>query len=507
MNRQIDSVATAVFLVLLALVTMLGFLASRWKRADLHAIEEWGLAGRRFGTLITWFLLGGDLFTAYTVIAVPGLIYGTGAPGFFALSYAALTFPFAFVAMPRLWSVCKRHGYVTAADFVRGRYGSHWLALAIAATGILATVPYLALQLIGVQVSVAALGVGRASGSAAPLLIAFVILAGYTWKGGLRAPASIALVKDAMIYTVVGVAIVYLPLKLGGYSGIFHAAAISLASHTQPSSLLLNPHQYVSYSTLVMGSALALFLYPHSITAILSSASGTVIRRNCVYMPAYTFLLGLIALLGYCALAAGVRVSSSSDVVPALFVKIFPSWFAGFCLAAITIAALVPAAIMSIASGNLFTRNIYKEYVDPRVSPKREAGVAKAISLAISVTALLFVLLAPPRYSIDLQLLGGIWILQTFPATILGLFTRWFRSSALLAGWFVGMVSGTSMSMSQHLTAIYPLRFAGITITAYAAVVALLLNLTIASVGTLVANARPRSTTDDQTTLEDYELA
>src|SRR5947209_7202720 len=140
MNRQINWVATTVFVVLLALVTTLAFLASRWKRADLHALEEWGLAGRRFGTLITWFLLGGDLFTAYTIIAVPGLIYGTGAPGFFALPYAALTFPFAFVAMPRLWSVCKQHGYMTVADFVRGRYGSHWLALAITVTGIMATI-------------------------------------------------------------------------------------------------------------------------------------------------------------------------------------------------------------------------------------------------------------------------------------------------------------------------------------------------------------------------------
>jgi SSS family solute:Na+ symporter len=507
MIRHIDPVATIVFLVLLTLVTAVGFLASRWKRGDLHALEEWGLAGRRFGTLITWFLLGGDLFTAYTVIAVPGLIYGTGAPGFFALSYAALTFPFAFVAMPRLWSVCKRHGYVTSADFVRGRYGSHWLALAIAATGILATVPYLALQLIGVQVSVAALGVGRASGSAAPLLIAFAILAGYTWKGGLRAPASIALVKDVMIYTVVGVAIIYLPMKLGGYAGIFHAAAASLASHPQPSSLLLNPHQYVSYSTLVLGSALALFLYPHSITAILSSASGNVIRRNCVYMPAYTFLLGLIALLGYCALAAGVKVSSSNDVVPALFVKMFPSWFAGFCLASIAIAALVPAAIMSIAAGSLFTRNIYREYLDPQVTAPAQAGVAKAVSLAIGITALLFVLLAPPRYSINLQLLGGIWILQTFPAVILGLFTRWFRPNALLAGWFVGMMTGTAMSVSQHLTAVYPLRIAGTTISAYAAVEALLLNLTIATIGTLVARARSASPTDDQTKHEDYELA
>lgn len=486
MNRQIDSVATIVFVVLLALVTALAFLASRWKRADLHALEEWGLAGRRFGTLITWFLLGGDLFTAYTIIAVPGLIYGTGAPGFFALPYAALTFPFAFAVMPRLWSVCKQHGYVTVADFVRGRYDSHWLALAITVTGIMATIPYLALQLIGVQVSVAALGIGRVSGSPAPLLIAFVILAGYTWKGGLRAPASIAVVKDVMIYTVVAVAIIYFPLKLGGYGGIFHSAATALAARPHPASLLLNQQQFVSYSTLVIGSALALFLYPHSITAVLSSSSAEVIRRNCVYMPAYTLLLGLIALLGYCALAAGVKVSSSSDVVPALFVKMFPSWFAGFCLASIAIGALVPAAIMSIAAANLFTRNVCREYLNPELSARDEGAIAKGVSIAIVLAAVLFVLFAPPQYSINLQLLGGIWILQTLPTIVLGLFTRYFRSGALFAGWLVGMALGTWMSVSQHLTAVYPLRIAGKTLSAYAAVDALLLNLLVATFGMLL---------------------
>jgi len=506
MRSQVDWVATTIFALLLALVAVIGFLASRWKRADLHALEEWGLAGRRFGTLITWFLLGGDLFTAYTVIAVPALIYGTGAPGFFALAYAALTFPFAFIAMPRLWSVCKQHGYVTAADFVRGRYGSHWLALAIAATGILATVPYLALQLIGIQVSVAALGFGHTH-SSVPLLIAFAILGGYTWKGGLRAPASIALVKDVLIYTVVFVAIIYFPCKLGGYEGIFDAAAHSLAARQPPSSLLLHSEQYVSYATLVLGSALALFLYPHSITAVLSSSSATVIRRNCVYMPAYTFLLGLIALLGYCALASGVSVASSNDVVPALFMRTFPSWFGGFCLAAIAIGALVPAAIMSIAAGNLFTRNVYREYFADRRSGDRDAGIAKALSLLIGTCALLFVLLAPPEYSINLQLLGGIWILQTFPAVVLGLFTRWFRSDALIAGWLVGMLTGTVMSISHHLTAIYPLRVAGSTVFAYAAVDALVLNLVIASLGTVLGNALMNSRADDQTTAVDYELA
>ena len=79
------AVAIAVFCLCFALVTVAGFFAGRWRRADLNSLEEWGLAGRRFGTLVTWFLIGGDFYTAYTVIAVPAALYGTGAPGFFAI--------------------------------------------------------------------------------------------------------------------------------------------------------------------------------------------------------------------------------------------------------------------------------------------------------------------------------------------------------------------------------------------------------------------------------------
>src|SRR5580700_4189404 len=182
-----NAVALAVFVVLFALVTVLGFVAARWRSGDLDQLDEWGLAGRRFGTVVTWFLLGGDLYTAYTFMAVPALVFGAGALGFFALPYTVIAYPLVFVAMPRMWSVAHRHGYVTAADFVRGRFDSGLLALAIALTGILATMPYIALQLVGIQVVLAAMGV-RGSGLAAdlPLIIAFVILAAYTYQSGLR---------------------------------------------------------------------------------------------------------------------------------------------------------------------------------------------------------------------------------------------------------------------------------------------------------------------------------
>src|SRR6202049_2378513 len=141
--------AIIVFMLLFGSVTILGFVAAHWRRGDLDLLNEWGLAGRRLGTIVTWFLLGGDVYTAYTFIAVPALMFGAGAIGFFALPYTIIVYPLVFLIMPRLWSVAKVHGYVTTADFVRGRFGNRWLALAIALTGIVATMPYIALPLVG----------------------------------------------------------------------------------------------------------------------------------------------------------------------------------------------------------------------------------------------------------------------------------------------------------------------------------------------------------------------
>src|SRR5437763_9273978 len=175
--------AFAVFLFFFIVVTILGFVAAYWHRGDLNLLHEWGLAGRRFGTIITWFLLGGDLYTAYTFIAIPAAMYATGAvSGFYSIPYTIFIYPLVFILMPRFWTICKNKGYVTAADFVRDRFGSRWLALAIAFTGILATLPYIALQMYGIEVSLAAMGIPLTTSILGlnvdiPLLVAFLILA------------------------------------------------------------------------------------------------------------------------------------------------------------------------------------------------------------------------------------------------------------------------------------------------------------------------------------------
>ncbi len=527
---NVNVTALVIFIVLFALVTVLGFVAARWRRGDLTQLHEWGLGGRRFGTVVSWFLLGGDLYTAYTFVAVPAAIFAAGAINFFAVPYTIIAYPFVFVVMPRLWSVARKHGYVTPADFVRGRYDSSTLALVVALTGILATMPYIALQLVGIQVVLAGLGL-EFSGSILgmplndlPLVIAFIILAAYTYTSGLRAPAMIALVKDLLIYITVIVAVIVIPLQLGGYGAIFQTALqhqVAIKSLTAvhatgakppaPFGIILAPPtkasmgQFGAYATLALGSALALFMYPHSVTGVLASNSRKVIKRNAALLPAYSFVLALIALLGYMAIAAGVSSNKAfaagfkhyggTFAVPALFLQSFPSWFVGVAFAAIAIGALVPAAIMSIAAANLFTRNIYREFIRKDPGAGEEAAVAKIASLVVKFGALFFIIYLGTQNALNLQLLGGVWILQTFPSIVIGLYTRFMHRYALVLGWLAGMATGTYMAYTQaspvtpHFgSSVFPLHLGSYTAAGYAALYALIVNLVVSIVLSVIFN-------------------
>jgi SSS family solute:Na+ symporter len=491
-----------VFCVLFGIVAIGGFLAGRWRRADLSQLNEWGLAGRRFGTWVTWFLIGGDIYTAYTFIAVPAAMFSTGAAGFFAFAYTTLVFPVLFVFGPRLWAVCKRHGYITAADFVHGRFDSGPLALATAFTGILATMPYIGLQLVGLKTVIGAMGI---SGDW-PVIIAFVILAAYTFQSGLRAPALTAVIKDLIIYVTVGVAVVYIPIKLGGFGHIFGAAHRALPKAATPAVTVPGmDSSYETYATLALGSAFALFLYPHALTGALSAKDGNTIRRNAALLSTYSLALGAIAIMGYMAIAAGLKPANPDFAVPDLFIKFFPPWFQGFAFAAIGVGALVPAAIMSIAASNLFSRNIWTAHIRPQADDREQTLVAKIVSLLVKAGALCFALFVSTKSSIDLQLLGGVWILQTLPAVFLGLYTRWFDRWALLCGWAVGMGLGTWMAASQSFVSAYPLHVGSLHLTMYAAFFAIIANLLVTTLLTpLTRRIDPRPQVDE-TIAADYE--
>ena len=521
-GKGVNGVELGVVVFFFVVVAALGFLAARWRRGTDHRhINEWGLGGRTFGGFVTWFLLGGDLYTAYTFVAVPAALFGGGALGFFAVPYTILVWPLVFIFLPRLWSVSRKHNFVTPADFVKGRHGSRSLSLASAVTGIVATMPYIALQLIGIQACLDVIGIGG-SGSTftkdLPLFIAFAVLAAYTYTSGLRAPALIAFVKDALIYLTVIVAIIYIPTRIGGgWSHIFDAAQTRLTTPNpktgKPAGSILLKGNAVPYATLAIGSAMALFMYPHAQIGVLATKSRNTVRRNLAALTAYSLVLGLIALLAYMAIAAGFTTKSlggnAQHAVPALFDWAFPSWFAGVAFSAVAIGALVPAAIMSIAAANLFTRNVWIEFVKPDASPQQQTQVSQVVSLLVKFGALAFVLGLDATSAINFQLLGGVLILQTFPAIVFGLYTRYFHRWALLAGWAAGIAYGAIVawqqsSPTQHHFGAQVALIPWTHQKAYIAVSALVVNLVVLLVLNFVLKAAKAPAGADATSPADY---
>jgi SSS family solute:Na+ symporter len=319
----------------------------------------------------------------------------------------------------------------------------------------------------------------------ASLWIAFAVLAVFTYISGLRAPALLAVVKDTIIWITVLVCVTYIPIRLGGYDSIFHKLPAGTA--------VLPSGAGAAYASLFFGSALALFLYPHALTGVFSAESQRVVKRNAALLPAYSFLLGLIALLGFMAIDAGIKPSGhfgGNIAVPALIDKMFPGPFAGFAFAAIAVGALVPASVMSIAAANLFSRNVWREFVRRQAAPREEALVSRVVSLIVKVGALVFILYLPTTDVINFQLAGGVWILQTLPAVLFALYTRWLHRWAVLAGWLVGMGWGTYMLAKLSFgSSSYELAGLGSNWTWYIGLFAVLANILVVAGGTLLAVA------------------
>lgn len=506
-----DVVTFSVFLALIVLITGMGFVAGRWRRAaDTNNLDEWALGGRTFGPFITWFLLGGDLYSAYTLIAVPAAVFSMGAFGFYAIPNAIVLYTLGFLFLPKLVALSHEHGYVTLTDFVNDRFGSRSLSLAITVTGLLATLPYLALQLVGLEVVFGSLGIGGEATDSwivrdLPLLIAFGVLAAYTYSSGVRAPALIAFVKDTLTYLVVIVAVVYIPMKLGGFETVFSRASEALATKELTGPAGVDPVVAVDpmiYLTLALGSGMAFFLYPHAITGVFASRGAKTVRRNMSVLPIYTVLLGFVAMLGVMALAAGIRPvgGNSQYVVPQLLAAMLPPWFVGVAYAVIAMSALVPAAIMAIAAGNLVSRNLYRQYARRPVTVRSETLVSKIVSVLVKAGALAFVLTLDKTFALNFQLLGGIWILQTLPTVLFGLFTRRLVDRrALLTGLLVAIGYGTWAAYQVKTDGGAP--FGGSTATpffldgpVYIAVSALVVNLIVVTAGSALARlSTPRT--------------
>ena len=483
------------FLGLFALFIVLGFYGKYWRRGNLNDIHEWSLAGRKLGTTLVFFLLGADIYTAYTFVAIPSGVFAKGSLYFFAIPYVALAFGVALVTMPRLLALSKEKGYITASDFIKDKFGSKTLAVLVAITGIVSLLPYIALQIVGMQSVLIVMLSGITNSHTVQeisLLVAFVILAAFTYTSGLRGATLTAILKDILIWITVVAVIIVVPLSIGGFGTAFRDVKPSYV--TVPNSLV------TGYATLVLGSALALYLYPHAINGVLSSEGVHKLRRSTALLPLYGIGLAIMALMGILVYAVPPAMNFLSHfpessrgilVVPSLILYSMPPWFTGIALLGIFIGGLVPAAIMAMSQANLLTRNIIKE-IRPNTSASSEIRITKISSTVFKFVALGFVFTIPATYAISLQLLGGILIIQILPAVFFGLYIKSLRKEALIPGLLVGIFSGTLMvEFTNHFGALTSSLF-NIPIfgSLYIAVVALTFNLTISFGGSIIMNRK-----------------
>ncbi|HKW04413.1 MAG TPA: sodium:solute symporter [Nitrososphaerales archaeon] len=462
MALTLSSEAYPIFIVLFAIFVALGFAGSRWRKGDLNQLWDWALAGRRLGTWLAFFLIGADLYTAYTFVAVPSGVYASGPLYFFAVPYVAITFGVALAFAPRLWTRAREKGYVTGSDFVKDQFNSVVLAILVAITGIVALLPYIALQIVGMQAVLTTMfetsGISTANIAGLPLtsgemalLIAFIILAAFTYTSGLRGATLTAVYKDILIWVSVIAVIGAALIALGGNFGTAFADAGAKYSSL---STTLEP----GYATLVLGSALALYLYPHAINGVLSSESAHKLRVSTSLLCLYGIGLAFLALFGVLVYAfpsalgfvkGFAGTTGGIYVVPALIIATLPGWLQGVALLGVFIGGLVPAAIMAIAQANLLTRNIIKEF-KPNLSSKGETTIAKWASAAFKFIALGFVFIVPATYAIQLQLLGGVLILQLLPSVFLGLYTTWLKKEALAVGLLGGIGLGIYLALEAN---------------------------------------------------------
>ncbi|HZS74175.1 MAG TPA: sodium:solute symporter [Candidatus Nitrosotalea sp.] len=479
-----------VFVSLFIVFIGLGFYGKYWRRGDLNHVHEWSLAGRKLGTTLVFFLIGADLYTAYSFVAIPSGVFAKGSLYFFAIPYVMLTFAVALVAMPRLWTLAKEKGYITASDFVKDRFNSRTLAIMIAITGIVAELPYIALQIVGMQAVLTVMLAGYANAQVAQeisLLVAFVILAAFTYTSGLRGATLTAIFKDILVWITVIAIIVIVSITIGGFGNVFKAVGNNYVT--------LSDNLVPAYATLILGSALALYLYPHAISGVLSAQSAQKLRSSTALLPLYGIGLAILALMGILVYAvpgamnflSGFPESSRGIlVVPSLILYSLPSWFSGVALLGVFVGGLVPAAIMAMAQANLLTRNIIKE-IKPNLSDKSEIQITKASSTIFKFVALGFVFSVPATYAISLQLLGGILIAQILPAVFCGLYVKSLRKMPLIIGLLAGIISGILMveftnSFGQLTSSLLKTMFGPI----YIAVIALGINLAISFGGSMI---------------------
>jgi len=471
-----SKVALSVIFAIVAIGSLIGFLAGVRRRMDL---EQWTVGARGFGAVLLWLLMAGETYTTFAFLGASGWAYSKGGPALYILAYLTLAYVISYYILPPIWEVGARHGLQTEPDFFEKRYRNKYLTALVALVGIASIIPYLQLQLtgLGIIVGVASFdGIGR---TLAMAISGFLVTA-FVLTSGVRAVAWVSVLKDfLLLFVVVFIGIAVPRIYYGGIGPMFAALARAKPAHlTMPGSTPNLGHAW--FVSTVLLSSLGFYMWPHAFGACYTARSGDVLRRNAVIMPLYTITMPFVFFIGFAALLLAPGIANGDLALLTVVRQSFPAWFLGLIGGAGALTAMVPAAVLLLTAAALFAKNLFRPIFAPSMADDQVARLAKAIVILISLLGLGFAMFSRTSL-VSLLLLGYAGVSQFFPGVMLGLF--WKRVTTF--GVFAGMTAGLACLVFLFLSQRDP--FLGLN----AGFVALCCNVAVAVAASLCSPAMP----------------
>jgi len=441
--------ALALVVLTFALAMGLGLAARRGRQMDM---EQWTIGRRGFGALLVFLLMAGEIYTTFTFLGASGYAYGRGAPAFYIIAYGVVAYALGYWFLPRVWRYARDHGLITQADFFAHRFDSRGLGIAVGLIGVVAMLPYLALQLEGLGLIVQITTQG-AVGAHTAIVIGTVGLVVYVVVSGIHASAWTAVAKDVLVLGLAVFLGLYLPFHAyGGIGDMFRKLAVEY-----PRLLSLHdPQGPLWFSTTVLVSALGFWMWPHAFAYTFSARHEHIFRRNAVLLPLYQLLLLFVFFVGFAALGIVPHLSDPNLALLAASAATLPSWVLGLVGGAGLLAALVPGSLLLIVTAALLARNglaLLPAFADE----KRTHLAARILVLPIAIGAAFFAIFGNTGI-VGLLLLGYSYISQLFPALAFSFLSRHrVSSAAAFSGLAAGAIVVSLLSVThEHVVTLLP---------------------------------------------------
>jgi SSS family solute:Na+ symporter len=428
------------FTILIATTVLTARLAARGRKVSM---SEWAVGGGSFGAVLVWFLSAGEIYTTFAFLGGSGLAYAEGAPAFYILANAPLAYVLGYWLQPRIWALSRVHGVYSQGDYFQLRFGNRWLATLMALVAIIGLVSYTELQLTGLTVILEVLFKGSVSkGVAVALGAALVII--FTFTAGLRSMAFASIVKDVLVLGVLIalIATVAGAVHLGSISGVLHAVDSAHPSYGALPGLLSKKHHGAAwYMTTILLTNIGYWMLPHLFQSTCAAKDIKTIRRNAIFQPLYGLTYFFVFLLGFAAIVAIPAVKDSNAALVTLVATVYPSWFIGLVAAAAMLVAIVPAAVLLLTVGTVFSQNIYLPLV-PQARDSQRLLVGRIASVVATLAAAALALHSVSTI-VTIILVVYAAIAQIAPGFVLSLLWRRVSAWGVAAGAIIGVVCVT----------------------------------------------------------------